>query len=164
MLIGILSDTHGRVAATRAALSALRQAGAEFYIHCGDVGGEAIFDLMAGLPVAFVWGNTDFDRRELEKYAQNLKLTCHGDMADLELDGRRIAVTHGDQPNIIKRIIAEKRHQYLLHGHTHVARDQTLNGLRFINPGAVHRSPRPSVATLDTQSDTLRFIHFTAAT
>jgi uncharacterized protein len=158
MRLGILSDTHGRAAATAAALDLLRQAGAEFYIHCGDVGGEPILDLLAGLPLVFVWGNTDYDHAEMGRYAKKLGLDCRGNFADLELDGRRIAVTHGDEPAVLKRIVAEKRYRYLLHGHTHVARDQIIGDLRWINPGAVHRSPRPSVAVLDTHSENLEFL------
>jgi uncharacterized protein len=158
MRVGILSDTHGRAAATAAALDLLRKAGSEFYIHCGDVGGEPILDLFSGLKLVFVWGNCDFDQAELGRYAKNLGLDCRQEFADLELDGRRIAVTHGDSPVILKRITAEKRHDYLLHGHTHVARDQVINGLRWINPGAVHRSPQPSVAVLDTISEKLEWI------
>jgi len=158
MLVGILSDTHDRVAPTRAALEALRGAGCEFYFHCGDVGGQRIFDLLAGLPLAFVWGNTDLAGPELRRYAEGLGLRCYGDFADLELDGCRIAVTHGDDSAVLKRIVLGKQHQYLLHGHTHVARDQTIDGIRWINPGAVHRTPRPSVAVLDTKSGALKFI------
>jgi hypothetical protein len=159
MIVGILSDTHGHAKETAAALAVLRGAGAEFYVHCGDVGGEKILDLMADLKVAFVFGNTDIDREELKLYAGMLGLGCHDEFADLTLDGKRIAVTHGDNGRIIQQIIAGKQHQYLLHGHTHVARDQTIGGLRYINPGAVHRSPRPSVATLDTKTDAVSFLH-----
>jgi len=159
MLVGILSDTHDHVAPTTTALNLLRQAGAEYYIHCGDVGGTAIFDLLAGLPLAFVWGNTDYDRVELQGYAESLQLTCHDELAELELGGAHIAVTHGDNAHVLRQIISGRKHQYLVHGHTHVARDQVLNGLRWINPGAVHRSPRPSVAVLDTVTEKLRFIY-----
>ena len=158
MIVGILSDTHNRVAATTAALAVLRKANPEFYIHCGDVGGQNILDLLAGLPLGFVWGNTDFDRPELTKYAAHLGIKCYGDFGDLELDGKRFAVTHGDNPLILKQIVVAKKFHYLLHGHTHVARDQVIDGLRYINPGAVHRSPRPSVAVLDTRTDVLRFL------
>jgi uncharacterized protein len=158
MIVGILSDTHGRIAGTSAALAALREAGSDYYIHCGDVGGEPILNLMAGLPLCFVWGNTDFDQQELARYAEKIGLDCRGELADLELDGRRIAVTHGDQGNLLRQIIVGRKHQFILHGHTHVARDQVISGIRYINPGAVHRTPRPSVATLDTQSQVVRFI------
>jgi len=158
VIVGILSDTHGKIEPTKAALAVLKTAQSEFYIHCGDVGGVPILDLLAGLPLAFVWGNTDYYRDELTSYAKGIGLQCHGDLADLELDGRHIAVTHGDESLILKKIIAGGRHEYLMHGHTHVARDQKIHGLRYINPGAVHRSPRPSVAVLDTRSEILRFL------
>jgi hypothetical protein len=158
MRVGILSDTHGKVAVTAAALKLLAQAGSEFYVHCGDVGGEEIFDLLAGLPLVFVWGNTDYHRDALERYAARLGLDCRGDFAELELEGRRMAVTHGDDAKILRRIVTGRQHPYLLHGHTHVARDQMVDGVRWINPGAVHRSPRPSVAVLDTRSEKLEFI------
>jgi len=35
VLIGILSDTHDRVDAMAAAMKLLRDAGAQFFIHCG---------------------------------------------------------------------------------------------------------------------------------
>ena len=163
MILGILSDTHGRVAPTTAALAALQKAGGEYFIHCGDVGGQNILDLLTGLPLSFVWGNTDFDRHELTKYAQNLGIQCLGDFGELNLDGRKFAVTHGDNPLILKQIVVARKFHYLLHGHTHVARDQVIDGLRYINPGAVHRSPRPSVAVLDTRTDVLKFLPVIAA-
>jgi uncharacterized protein len=158
VIVGILSDTHGKLAATQAGLAALKQAGAEFFIHCGDVGGKQIFDLFAGLPMAFVWGNCDFDRGSLQKYAVGLGLEYHDDPADLTLDGKRIAVTHGDHAEIFQKLLSERKHDYLFHGHTHVARDQKLNGMRVINPGALHRSARPTVAVLDTQTGQVRLI------
>ena len=48
MIVGILSDTHDRVAAAAAAIERLRQHGAEYFIHCGDVGSERVLDQLAG--------------------------------------------------------------------------------------------------------------------
>src|SRR5438128_1878484 len=76
MRLGILSDTHGKLDATIAAVRTLRDAGAEFYIHCGDVGGEAILDQLAGLPSAFVFGNNDYDRQDLARYAASIDVRC----------------------------------------------------------------------------------------
>ena len=66
MIVGILSDTHDRIDATAAAVKTLTANGAEFLIHCGDVGSDPILDQLAGIPSAFVWGNNDFDRRGLQ--------------------------------------------------------------------------------------------------
>jgi len=44
----------------------------------------------------------------------------------------------------------------LLHGHTHVPRDETIGRIRFLNPGCVTRPNRgapPSVAWLGVSDD-----------
>jgi hypothetical protein len=161
MLIGILSDTHDRVPAIKAAIAVLQQSKVEFFIHCGDVGSERILDQLAGLPAAFVWGNNDWDRPALERYAAKLGITCHGDFADIELGGKRIAVIHGDNFRLKQQILAEERHDYLLQGHTHLRQDEKIGRIRCINPGALYRARDKSVAILDTVSDRLTFLTIT---
>src|SRR5262245_5172297 len=134
MRIGILSDTHDRAPAMVAALRLLTDAKAEFLIHCGDVGSQKIIDQLAGMPAAFVWGNNDYDRRALAKYAQSIGIQCLEDFGRLELGGKSIAVTHGDDSRAVKRVIADQRDDYLLLGHTHVKSDRREGRLRIINP------------------------------
>jgi hypothetical protein len=158
VIIGILSDTHDRLESTIAGLNSLRAAGAEFFIHCGDVGGERILDQLAGLKAALVWGNNDWDRRELTRYAENLGIDVANSLAELELGGKKFAVTHGDDGGIVRRIIDEQAHDYLLLGHSHVRADQRMGKIRIINPGALHRAAQKSVARLDTVTDDLQFM------
>ena len=153
MLIGILSDTHDRVDAMAAAMELLRARGAEFYVHCGDVGSERVIDHLAGVPAAFVFGNTDWDRTSLSRYAEKLGVACHGAFADLELGGKRVAVIHGDDFRLRQRLLAEQRHDYLFQGHTHVRADERVGRTRLINPGALHRAREKTVALLDTAAD-----------
>ncbi len=162
MLIGILSDTHDRVAAAAAGVAALRAAGAEYYLHCGDVGGETVLDQLAGLPAAFVWGNTDWDRAVLQRYATDLGMQCFGVFGELELGGKQIAITHGDDTGAVRRVLDGQKHDYLLVGHSHVKADQRVGRVRVINPGALHRAKEKTVATLDTATDLLRFITIVA--
>lgn len=158
MLLGILSDTHGHADAAAAGVAALEAAGAAFFIHCGDVGGEEILDILAGRPGAFVWGNTDCDRDELARYAKRLGIDCLGVFGELTFGDKRVAIMHGDDAALRRRIISGQRHDYLLQGHSHV-RDDTRNGrLRMVNPGALYRTSRRSVALLDTETDALRFV------
>lgn len=157
MRIGILSDTHDRDAAMKAAIELLVGERAEFFIHCGDVGSERILDHLAGLRAAFVWGNNDYDRLELQRYARKLGIACHGAFGDLELGGKRFALLHGDDSRLRQRILDEQQHDYLLSGHTHVRLDQRVGRTRCINPGALHRAAQKTVATLDTENDQLRF-------
>jgi putative phosphoesterase len=156
VVIGILSDTHDRASAMAAGIETLRLAGAEFFIHCGDIGQYCI-DLLAGLPSAFVFGNTDWDRAKLATYAASIDVACFGNFANLELGGKQLAVIHGDDFRLKQRLIDEQKHDYLLQGHTHVRDDRRVGRTRLINPGALHRATEKTVATLDLNRDLLKF-------
>jgi putative phosphoesterase len=157
VILGILSDTHDRVGAMAAAVKVLRDAGAEFFIHCGDVGSTAVLDHLAGLRAAFVFGNNDFDRSGLQRYANDIGIECLGDFGEIELAGKRIAVMHGDRPQLRRDVLQRQEHDYLLQGHTHVRNDERFGRVRAINPGALHRAAQKSVATLNLATDDLLF-------
>jgi putative phosphoesterase len=160
MLVGILSDSHGRFAATKAAVDALRAREAQYLIHCGDVGGEDILDLLAGegQGAAFVFGNNDYERRELARHARSIDVTCLESFGTVSLDGKSFAVTHGDDVRFVRRVLQDQSSDYLLLGHTHLPRDERAGRVRVINPGALHRAAVKSVALLDTNADRLEFI------
>jgi uncharacterized protein len=136
----------------------LRQHGAESFIHAGDVGSDRILDCLAGAPSAFVFGNNDIDRGQLQRYAQTIGITCLGNFGELTLDGKSFAVTHGDDGAIIRRATGSPVHDYLITGHTHQRRDQRIGRLRWINPGALYRARQKTVAILDTRTDDLQFL------
>lgn len=158
MLLGILSDTHDRAGAMGEGMRLLRAAGAAFYVHCGDVGSAAVLDHLAGEPSAFVFGNNDWDHEALRSYADAIGVRCLGAYDTLELAGRRVAVTHGDDGAIVSRVLKEQRHDYLLVGHSHVPGEQRVGAVRVINPGALHRARVKTVALLDLATDDLRWI------
>ena len=157
MLIGIMSDSHGRHLAVRAVVSLFDNLGVSHIIHCGDVGGVEVFDELVGRPLTFVWGNTDLPAGGLLSYLHEVDLPApNGAPARIDLDGKRFAVFHGHEPGF-DAAIGTLDVDYILHGHSHVARDETIRGRRIINPGALHRARRKSVATLDTATDELTF-------
>ena len=158
MLIGLLSDTHDRLDATIAGVRVLREAGAEFFLHGGDVGGERILDVFAGDKAAFVFGNNDWDRRELARYAEKIGVQCLEEFGEITLAGKRFAVTHGDDNARLKRIQNDQRDDYLITGHTHLKRDERVGKIRWINPGALYRAREKTVAILDPVSDILKFL------
>jgi putative phosphoesterase len=158
MLLGLLSDTHDRLRNASEGIRLLQDGGAEFFIHCGDVGSEQIIDLLAGLKAALVWGNNDWDRKSLTRYAQHLGIKVLEPGGELELDGKLAAVAHGDDAHVLKRIIMQQRHDYVFVGHSHQRTDKHFDKVRLINPGALHRANPKSVALLDTASDELRYL------
>src|SRR5438552_3740044 len=113
MLVGLLSDTHDRADAMAAAMQMLQSRGGQYFIHCGDVGSPNILDYLAGIPSAFVWGNCDWDRLGLQRYAQAIGVQCYGAFGDLTLAGKRIALLHGDDARLKQQILSEQQHDYL---------------------------------------------------
>ncbi len=166
MILGVLSDTHGRYKRTCAAVDLLRRVGADALLHCGDVGDERIFDAMAGMRAWFVWGNSDEPEPMLERYAHTLGvMPTRSVPLELKLDSRVIQVFHGHEPGfgrLLNRLeaagdIAGGRPDYVFHGHTHAADDYRIGATRVVNPGALHRAARHTVATLDLVNDELLF-------
>lgn len=158
MKLGILSDTHGRVDAARLAVEQLTALGATMLIHCGDVGYEGVLDHMVGTNSLFVFGNCDYDRESLRRYSKIIGVVCRETFAELELSGKRLAVIHGDDFVLKKRLLAEQQHDYLFQGHTHQREDVTFGRTRLINPGALHRANPRTAALLDLETGELRYI------
>ncbi len=156
MILGILSDTHGQHERAARALTVLKAAGAQAFVHCGDVGGEDVFSQFAGERFWFVWGNCDQASAPLVAFVHSLGLPPPEDVpVRIELEGRHIAVFHGHEPEMLRFQSAGV--DYVLHGHSHVRRDERIGGTRFINPGALHRAREYTVATLDLAADRLLF-------
>ena len=157
MLIGIMSDTHGRYLAARAAMELFQERGVAHVIHCGDVGGVEVFDEMLALPLTFVWGNTDYPEPATLAYLEGVALSAPDQIpARLTLAGKSFVVFHGHEPGYGW---AERSGgcDYMLHGHTHECRDERSGSMRIINPGALHRARVKTVALLDLREDALTF-------
>jgi putative phosphoesterase len=158
MIVGILSDTHGRADMARLAVEKLLEHKAEYLVHCGDVGGPDVLDALAGHPSMFVFGNNDYDTEELASYAKMIGIACGGTHGKLAFAGKRAVVTHGDDLRLIRRLIQEQQIDYLFLGHSHETLDQRQGKVRIINPGALYRAAVKTVAVLDTESDNLKFL------
>ena len=157
VLVGILSDSHGQYLAVREAVALFDRLGTSHLIHCGDVGGIKVFDELVGRPLTFVWGNTDFPTHGLLAYLDSADVSVpSGVPTVVERDEKRFAVFHGHEPGF-DQAIESLDVDYLLHGHSHIARDEYHRSKRIINPGALHRAATKTVATLDTTTDTLTF-------
>ena len=169
MIVGLLSDTHGRAELTAFALDVLRQAGAQVFIHCGDVGGETVLDQLATVQAHFVWGNTDEPDTALIAYVRSLWLTPPASIPlRLNISNKAISVFHGHEPEFARlthlangvdpgRFKRQVGADYVFFGHRHVPYDRQCGTVRVINPGAIHRAQVRTVATVDLKQDLLRF-------
>jgi putative phosphoesterase len=158
MLLGILADTHDKLARTQRAVEILRAEGAEVLIHCGDLSSPPIVAACSVLPFYFVLGNHDADNvPALQRAADESGAKCLGWGGVIELAGKKIGVAHGHMTVDVRRVLAEKPH-YLLSGHSHYPIDARVDDVRRINPGALFRAEEHTVALLDPESGELRIL------
>lgn len=154
--LGLLSDTHGRADSAEAGVQLLLENGADVLIHLGDIGSVGVLDAMAvahpetgeAVEVHLVFGNTDWEAKALGRYAEDLGMHVHDPAGDIEIDGKRVTFSHGHLHNTMQRLLDSKP-DYLLHGHTHIQADHKYGRMRVINPGALFRASRHTVALLE---------------
>jgi len=118
MRIAVISDTHDRVPARLPE----RLKGADEIWHLGDVCDPAVLVEIEqlGPPVRVVRGNCD------SHFGWPLAL-------ELEREDVTCYLTH------IPPARSPGGVQAVLHGHTHVPRDEVLGGVRWLNPGCITR-------------------------
>ncbi len=166
MLIGILSDTHNNAHNTQIALQTLHERGVARLIHCGDITTPEIVYLFSGWHVLFVWGNGDHDKEALSAAAQSIGAPPPQMVHTLEVEGVKIAVTHGHKHGVLADLISSGDYAYVCHGHTHLRKNEPRSpyNVRVINPGALGgvKLQTRSVCVLDTNSAQVEFIEFPA--
>ncbi len=148
MNLGIVSDTHGDVARTRSAVFMLESMEVETVVHCGDIGSPEIVEMFAAWPTHFVFGNCDHDRALLRQRIKQAGQTIHEPYGSLEIEGVRIAFTHGDDSLLLQELIVAEKWDLVCHGHTHVACEIQRGRTLVLNPGAVHRANPHSIAVV----------------
>lgn len=126
MKIAVIADTHDRF--PEKLLTDL--AGTDEIWHLGDVcSDDVLVEIESiGRPVYLVRGNCDSNF--------NWPLT-----RTLTRDGLRFFLVH------IPPAGPPSGCDVVLHGHTHVPRDETFDGVRFLNPGCITRPNRGAPAS-----------------
>ena len=131
----VLADTHDRLPSSVSTLAK----GADEIWHLGDVCAEKIVDELRaiGPPVTVVRGNCDSNK--------GWPL-----VVDLARGGLKLRLQHIPPERPPENV------DVVLHGHTHVPRNERRSGVLFLNPGCVTRPNRgsaPSVAWLEISNN-----------
>jgi len=114
-------------------------------------------------PIKGVMGNGDADiekfRYQLQNKFQDLDLELNEIFLDLTLDGKRIAVFHGNDENLNRVVVESQIFDVFCLGHTHQAKIERINKTLVINPGSLvgvylpDKNSPVTVAIYDTESD-----------
>jgi uncharacterized protein len=141
--IFVLADTHNHLPENLATLAK----GADEIWHLGDLCAPGLLVELENLgpPVTLVRGNCD----------SNSEWPLVVDLQRGDLRFRLVHIPPSQPPENV---------DVLLHGHTHVPRNERRGSVLFLNPGCVTRPDRgtvPSVATLEIEADGKLIWHLT---
>ncbi len=150
MKIVLISDTHGYY---EGLAGSIKEQQADYILHMGD-GVEEAHRLKRELelPVLAVAGNNDYGTKEKEELFLILE-----HIPIFMTHGHRYGVHYGREQ--LAEAALQKGAKLALYGHTHIFRDEEIDGVRLINPGSP-TLPRgggsPSYAVLDLTSGELK--------
>ena len=150
MKIVLISDTHGYY---EGLAGSIKEQQADYILHMGD-GVEEAHRLKRELelPVLVVTGNNDYGTKEKEELFLILE-----HIPIFMMHGHRYGVHYGREQ--LAEAALQKGAKLALYGHTHIFRDEEIDGVRLINPGSP-TLPRgggsPSYAVLDLTSGELK--------
>ena len=150
MKIIVVSDSHGKEGVLEQVVKTHPDADA--YLHCGD-----IEDYAESYPqYIIVQGNNDI-------------FYDHPEQRIISLKNHRILMVHGHTFSYSRRLeemakaAIENNCDIVCYGHTHVAADETINGVRLLNPGSLRysrdgRPPSYLVMTIDDTHVDVEFV------
>lgn len=165
MKIGVISDTHGILAAWEKAMKLFEDV--DIILHAGDVlyhpprlGCTSEYDLPelaramndCRIPIVIARGNCDS-----EVYEELLQMPVLSPYALVELPGIRIVVQHGHtlSPDQMRHAASKYHADIFVTGHTHVPVIERFDGSIHLNPGSPSHPkferegvPTPTVALI----------------
>jgi putative phosphoesterase len=133
MLVGVIADTHDNMNALKKAIDLFNEREVELVLHAGDYIAPFTAREFSRLTCRLVgvFGNNDGEKFGLAKNFSSFG-ELHEGMHQLELDGKKIALTH--YPEIADTLAASGAYDVVIYGHTHRADIRGSSPL-VINPG-----------------------------
>ena len=160
MKLLLMSDSHQNYSAVRDVATRHRDE-VDAFVHLGD-GIREFLDVMKEMDCSnyyFIAGN----------HEDGIIYNQSPDYEIITIEGYRILITHGDKYENkldllgVAHIASMNGAEIVLCGHTHVAVDEMIHGVRVINPGALRywRDESPSYAILSICDDVdVEFIEY----
>jgi len=150
MRIAIFSDSHDHTENVTKALGIVQAQGITNGIHLGDFTTQPILDLLLASTLSWtlVRGNNDV----------NLPIP-QDDFQEVTFEGRKLFVTH--YPQIARVAALSGKYDACLHGHTHIAAQETIGTTLLANPGELcgRRYGKASFGIYDTKGNKIEIIY-----
>ncbi len=155
MLIGIISDTHDNLPLVEKAVKRLNAENVELVLHAGDYTSPFTIPKFKTLNCRLigVFGNNDGDHELLKKrFSETKNCEIRGRFANVDAAGFKIALLHGDEPELLDALVHCGGLDAIVSGHTHVSVNTSVGRTLVVCPGEVcgYLTGKATLALLDT--------------
>lgn len=154
--IGILSDPHRRSDLQRAAIDKLREEGAQYLLHAGDLCLEENLRMLeeSGLPYAAVFGNNDRSLLPLTSRYRIRQEPWYFKVEELKVKMMHLPYYLTPDADLV------------IFGHTHRFSAELRGKTLFLNPGEVcaREKPTSEMALAEYREGRWKILHFSRKT
>ena len=163
MLIGAISDTHDNLPQIEKAVQSLNEQKVGLVFHAGDYVAGFVIPQLAKLncPLVGVFGNNDGDHELLKKrFKETNNCEIHDRFAQIEINDYKIALLHGDEPELLFALIGSQSFNAVIHGHSHNHVIEQRGKTLIINPGELcgYLTGKSTFAILDTEKNEAKIV------
>jgi putative phosphoesterase len=163
MLIGLISDTHDNLPQIEKAVNHLNNAKVQLVLHAGDYCAPFTLAKLKALNCKLigVFGNNDGDHELLKKrFSETQNCEAHGRFAQVNAGGYKIALLHGDEPELLFALIGSQSFNAVVHGHSHNKGVEQRGNTLIINPGELcgYLTGKSTLGLLDTEKNEVEIV------
>ena len=163
MILGVVSDTHNRIAHVEEIISIFNSKKVDRVVHTGDITQAKTLEKFSRLDCQLigVYGNNDLLEEGLGKVSIRNNFLIKDPPLIVNLDNRKIAIFH--EPDGINDLIAKDPSiELILHGHTHRYREEVIGKVKVFNPGecAGSMKGKNSIGTVNLKNLEIKRIFF----
>lgn len=164
MQIGLISDSHDCLPKIKDVVARMNTEPVELVLHAGDYSAPFVIDHYKALKPRMigVFGNNDAEKTILRNKFAQLGHEIRGRFAEVKTGELKVALTHGDEDELLRSLISCGAYDVIVHGHTHQASLTKEGRTLVVNPGEIcgYLSGRSTFAILEATTREARIISF----
>ncbi|MHA1130098.1 MAG: metallophosphoesterase [Candidatus Helarchaeota archaeon] len=138
MKIGIISDSHDHIENIRKAVQFFNDQKVGYVFHAGDIISPFIAPLAfkeLKAKLILVFGNNDGELLFLKQKFNEIGAEIQGNSFSIELEGRKIALFHTLDTQMVDALLNSGEFALIITGHTHQATIKKTKKTLLVNPG-----------------------------
>jgi putative phosphoesterase len=164
LIVGLVADSHDCLPKIKEAVAKINAEPVELVLHAGDYSAPFVTDWFRALKVKMigVFGNNDAEKGLLRTRFAQAGHEIRGRFTEVQTGSMRIALTHGDEEDLLKSLTTCGGYDVLAHGHSHKATVSKQGRTLIINPGELcgYLTGECTYAILDTATMETRTVSF----